>query len=128
MSKENRSRESAPYTRQEANQEARQDANQEANQAATDRSDPKRADESSLDLLSKEFARDFAQDLGKGLLDEGKTWLKWAGSGAVIGAVGGAVAGGVLFGSSAILTSAAVCAGVGAVLAWLLYALLSGAF
>lgn len=80
-------------------------------------SDPKQPQEPSL--------QSFAKDLGKGLVEEGKTWLRWAGAGAVVGALGLGAAGGYLFGLSAIITGALAGAVIGAVLGWLLYALLT---
>lgn len=67
----------------------------------------------------------FAKDLGKSLVEEGKTWLRWAGVGALIGGIGLGGAGGYLFGLSAVLYGAVAGAAIGAVLGWLLYLALS---
>ena len=55
----------------------------------------------------------FARELGRGLVDEGVTWLRWAGTGAMVGAVTVGAAGLYFFGIEALAIAAVVGAIVG---------------
>ena len=63
----------------------------------------------------------FARELGRGLVDEGITWLRWAGTGAMIGAVTVGAAGLYYFGTEALPIGIAVGAIVGGIGALILY-------
>lgn len=59
----------------------------------------------------KSSSGSFLKDVGKGLADEGRSWLRWAGAGAVIGATIIGAAGAYFFG----FTGLGYGAGIGAV-------------
>ena len=63
----------------------------------------------------------FARELGRGLVDEGVTWLRWAGTGAMVGAVTVGAAGLYFFGIEALAIAAAAGAIVGGLGALALY-------
>lgn len=70
-------------------------------------------------------SKNVASGLGRGILgsliDEGKTWLRFALGGAVIGALGLGGAAGWFIGLDAVLVATAIGTVVGGVGAWLLY-------
>jgi hypothetical protein len=69
--------------------------------------------------------REIGRAFGRGLVNEGRRWLRWAGTGAVVGAVLLGPAGGYFFGLEGLgigLLAGAVIGGVGSLL---LYFILS---
>jgi hypothetical protein len=73
--------------------------------------------------ILKETGKQLARGLGVGLVEEGRTWLRFAGAGAGLGAIGLGGAGFWYFGLEAGAIGAAVGAVVGGLGAWLFYLL-----
>ena len=60
----------------------------------------------------KSMVRELGSELGRSIIEEGRSWLRWALGGAAVGAVAGGGLGFYYFGSEALL----IGAGVGAVI------------
>ena len=68
---------------------------------------------------------DIGRAVGRGLVEEGRNWLRWAGGGALVGAVFLGGAGGYYFGLNGLGIGALAGAVIGAVGALVLYFFLS---
>lgn len=76
--------------------------------------------------MSKED-KGFVEEVAAELAKEGRTWLRWARTGALIGGVAGGAAGLYFGGWTGMVYGAGMSAMVCAVAAWLLYLSLSAA-
>jgi energy-converting hydrogenase Eha subunit A len=74
-------------------------------------------DEASTESLISEVGR----AVGRDVIEEGKSWLRWALGGAIVGALGLGGLGVYLFGVEALIYGVLIGAVIGAIGAWLLY-------